>query len=269
MHSALSIQPAGHGDSNVALFIPRSMRGRRRRRDEQQARERRDDGGTQPGRRTRRKSGRDWTCTILHSIPWHFCVVVLDAFSFFALTLRFLSFLSSFFLRTRLFQPLFPPCRSLRWRRIRFDDEFRREPGLSRCLELASVRKRERDTERFVVKRLTCAAVSVSDRRMRTFALRDLAIPNEPRRRVPFAPSLRPGADNIALCRSNDIRGSPEPSTLGSRGDPIISDIGCGMSGMRFPPIALGVGRVPPRPSVVADRRKGWHSPLNRDDFVT
>lgn len=166
----------GHS-GNVALFIPRSMRGcyrRRRRRHypSKRAKERREGSGRKRSRggrgtRWRTKKGwwMGWTCTILHSIPRHFCVaafapVLLDAFSFLALTLF------AYFLFPRTRSPLFRHLPRSRAHSTALEDESR-STGRSRTRNVATaslhaspVMGRETRFTSSFVKRVVLTAVS-------------------------------------------------------------------------------------------------------------
>lgn len=81
MENALSPSDSTGHSGNVALFIPRSMRGCRRRRLGKRAKERRGETGRKRSRRggetrwrTKKGGWMGWTCTILHSISRHFYI---------------------------------------------------------------------------------------------------------------------------------------------------------------------------------------------------
>jgi len=115
MENALSpLDSTGHS-GNIALFIPRSMRGCRHRRrlesarrcDEEETGRKKSRRGGETRWRTKKGGWMGWTCTILHSIPRHFCVA---AFAPPSCSTPFLSFnslrsLSFFLAHARLLPP--------------------------------------------------------------------------------------------------------------------------------------------------------------------
>lgn len=180
----------------------------------------------------RRKVG--WTCTILHSIPRHFYVaafapVLLDAFSFFALTL-FARFL--FFAHARLLSPSLS-----RSRRRALEDESR-SAGRSRTRNVATANLHASPVtgERNEIHLVFCKDSSSYCRSLkfrRFVSLTTLCYgttacdPNQRAVRLPSYPFVAGLTDKITSLRSNNIhvRSFRDPPTTWRYGNPIINDI--------------------------------------------
>lgn len=168
-----------------------------------------------------------WTCTILHSIPWHFCVaafaVVLLRRLFF---LRFNSFRSfSFFFRAR------SPLSAFTLAFSRTNPEVPGEPGLEmlrlRAYTHRRLREEKRDS-RLVFRKESSSYCRFSNfdvsSRLFRYAEPPRAILTSDYLCILFVAGL---TDKIAPLLSNNIRvqSCRDSSTIWRHGNPIINDI--------------------------------------------